>query len=79
MQDRNLIYHLFATNLLAGSAIGAVLAALFFFFDIAGLRTLIVSSDQEAVALTMLFGGCATTFATAAVAGAVMMLASTEG
>ena len=77
--DRNHLVRLFTINLIAGSAIGAAMAALFLALDLAGLRTLILSSDQTAMALTMLFGGCASTFATASVAGAVMMLAAPEG
>jgi hypothetical protein len=76
--DINLLYQLLAVNLIAGSALGAVLAALFLAFDLDGLRTLVLASDQEATALAMLFIGCASTFATAAVAGAVMMLATAD-
>ncbi len=76
--DINHLFHLLAVNLIAGAALGAVLAALLLGFDIYDLRTLVLASDEEATALAMLFAGCASTFATAAVAGAIMLLASAD-
>lgn len=73
--DNNPLVKLIAVNLLGGSVLGALLAAVFLVFNLADLRTLIFSSDNATMALVMMFGASASTFATAAIAGAIMLLA----
>jgi hypothetical protein len=73
---KNPLIQLLVVNLLGGSALGLALATLFLLLNLGQLRTLVLSSDQEAMALMMLFLGCASTFASAAIAGAIMLLPS---
>jgi hypothetical protein len=63
---------------LGGSVLGALLAATFLVFDLAVPRTLILSSDNATMALVMMFGASASTFATATTADAIMMLAASD-
>jgi hypothetical protein len=72
----NIFLRLFVVNLLGGSAVGIGLAALLLMLDLGNLRTLILSSDVEAMALIMMLVGLALTFGTAAIAGAIMLLSS---
>lgn len=74
----NLFFRLFVVNLLGGSAVGIGLAALLLMLDLGNLRTLILSSDIEAMALIMMLVGLALTFGTAAIAGAIMLLSSAD-
>jgi hypothetical protein len=74
----NLFLRLFVVNLLGGSAVGIGLAALLLMLDLGSLRTLILSSDVEAMALIMMLVGLALTFGTAAIAGAIMLLSSND-
>lgn len=74
----NLFFRLFIVNLLGGSAVGIGLAALLLMLDLGNLRTLILSSDVEAMALIMMLVGLALTFGTAAIAGAIMLLSSAD-
>ncbi len=69
---------LIAVNLFGGSVVGAILATVLLVFDLADLRTLILSSDNAFTTLVMLFVCSALTFSTAAIAGGVMMLAASD-
>ena len=51
--DANIFLRLFVVNLLGGSAVGIGPAALLLMLDLGNLRTLILSSDVEAMALIM--------------------------
>lgn len=72
------LIRLIAVNLFGGSALGAISATVLLVFDLANLRTLILSSDTALTALIMIFVCSASTFSTAAIAGAVMMLAAND-
>lgn len=73
-----LFFRLFVVNLLGGSAVGIGLAALLLMLDLGNLRTLILTSDVEAMALIMMLVGLALTFGTAAIAGAIMLLSCAD-
>ena len=74
----NPLIQLIAVNLFGGSVLGAILATALVVFDIANLRTLILSSDAGITALILIFVCSASTFSTAAIAGAVMLLAASD-
>jgi hypothetical protein len=61
-------------NLFGGLALGGGFATLCLILDLDNLRTLIFSSEDAVTAMILLFLGSASTFATAAIAGAVMSL-----
>ncbi|MGO9942954.1 MAG: hypothetical protein ACLPIC_09320 [Rhodoblastus sp.] len=69
---------LIAANLFGGAVLGAILATVLLVFDMADLRTLALSGDTALTAIVMLFVCSASTFATAAIAGAIMMLAVSD-
>jgi hypothetical protein len=74
--DTNLSTRFFVVNLVGGSVVGVGLAATLLLLDLGHLRTLIMTSDSEALALVMMIVGLALTYGTAATAGAIMLLSS---
>jgi hypothetical protein len=74
--NASLLTRFFVVNLVGGSAVGVSLAAILLLLDLGHLRTLIMTSDSEALALVMMIVGLALTYGTAATAGAIMLLSS---
>jgi hypothetical protein len=72
--EKNLSTRFFVVNLVGGSAVGVSLAATLLLLDLGHLRTLIMTSDSQALALVMMIVGLALTYGTAATAGAIMLL-----
>ena len=72
------IVRFLALHCAIGSALGAAFATLLMMSNVAGLSDLIATSEYPALPTAMLVVGCALTFASAAMAAAVMSLDADE-
>lgn len=71
---RRPLIRLFVLNGTLGALVGALFVAAALALDAQGLRTLLMASDDAALALALLTASLSATFAAAAIGAAVMML-----
>lgn len=71
--EHNLI-RLLVWNAIAGATLGVLFAGFLLYWDVGGIGSLLLRSDQPLPALLLLFGGFAVTFGSAVCGTAIMGL-----